>query len=156
MTGAPELRFDPKELIPALFFLAIGTFFFVNAVFFVGLDEAASGSGVLAAIVSVLLIGIGLILAVRALLRGGERLTFLSVPKLLVILGSPILFALTVRPLGFIPSLILSLICGNLADTTMPLRRRLVVILAITALCVVVFHYGLQLPFPLVAGMNLP
>lgn len=155
MGGAGSLRFDPKDLIPSLFFLAVGTFFLINAVFFVGLDAAASGSGVLAAIVSGLLIAIGLSLLVRAVSSSGERLTLLSTPKLLLILASPIVFAATVRPLGFIPALLLSLVCGNIADTSMPFRRRVMVILAITAICVAIFHYGLRLPFPLTVGLDL-
>jgi hypothetical protein len=156
MNENSQLRFDPKELVPALFFLIVGAFFLYNAVFVIGLDDEAAGSGIFAAIVASLLMLIGAFLFFRGFFQAGEPLTFLSLPKLIAVLVSPIVFGLTVRPTGLIPSLILSLVCVSLADRTMPLLRRAVMILVITAVCVVVFHYGLFLPFPLIAGMNLP
>lgn len=151
----PSPRVDEKELIPALFFLAVGLFFLFNAVFVIGLDEVASGAATFAAIVSVLLIGIAVSLLFRSVLPSGERLTFVALPKLLAVLGAPIVFGITVRPMGLLPALVLSLICSSFADSTTPLARRILPLLAITALCVVIFHYGLRLPFPLVTGLNL-
>ncbi|HEY4201282.1 MAG TPA: tripartite tricarboxylate transporter TctB family protein [Devosiaceae bacterium] len=151
-------RFEvsPKELVPALFFLATGAFFLINAVFFIGFEgDNGAGSATFPTLISIVLLGIGLILLIRSIRTGGEGFQLLAWPKLAVILISPIVFGFAVRPLGFIPALILSLACASLADTATPIVRRAVVILAITVLCVLVFHYGLRLPFPLVQGWNL-
>lgn len=148
---------DPKELVPALFFIAIGAFFFINAVFFIGFTgDGGAGSATFPTLVSIILLGIGVILSIRSFRIPGEGFQLLAWPKLLAILASPIVFGLTVRPLGFIPSLVLSLICASLADQATPVMRRAVVIFGITVLCVLVFHYGLRLSFPLVQGLNLP
>lgn len=156
MSSNPTRPFDPVEMIPALFFLAVGGFFLADALFSIGLDASSAGSATFATIVSVLLIGVGLVLIVRGLRTRGEPLQFLALPKLLLVLASPIVFGLAVRPLGLVPALVLTLLCASMADTAMPLKRRASMILAITVLCVAVFHYGLNLPFPLVTGLNVP
>ncbi|MBL0928585.1 MAG: hypothetical protein IBJ15_00440 [Alphaproteobacteria bacterium] len=155
MRSVAVQRFDVKELIPALFFLAVGLFFLLNSIFVVGLDESAAGSAIFAAVVSVLLIGIAVSLLIKSFLTRGERLTFVGLRPLAAILAAPVVFGLTVRPLGFLPAIVMSLICASFADSTTPIGRRAIPLLLITVLCIAVFHYGLRLPFALIAGLNL-
>jgi hypothetical protein len=148
---------DPKELIPALFFIGLGLFFFINAVFLIGFTgDNGAGSATFPTLISIVLIAIGGTLLARSFRGAGEGITLLAWPKLLAILVSPIIFGFAVRPLGLIPALLLSLVSASLADPTMPLQRRAMVIIAITVLCVLIFHYGLRLQFPLVQGWNIP
>lgn len=148
-------RFDAKELIPALLFIAVGAFFLFNAVFIIGFgDDGGAGSAMFATIVSCLLIAIGLVLLVRSLSFPPAGISLLAPLPLAAILASPLVFGFTVRPLGLLPSLLLCLACASLADPSMPLRRRVIVIAAITVLCLLVFRVGLRLPFPLVTGWD--
>jgi hypothetical protein len=63
------------------------------------------------------------------------------------ILPAPIFFGLTVRGLGFVPSLFLSALIASFASHKMKPMMAVLLSAAITVFSVLVFNYGLGLPF---------
>ena len=63
------------------------------------------------------------------------------------ILPAPVIFGLTVRGLGFVPSLFLCAFIACFASHKMSVIWALILSLSITAFSVLVFSYALGLPF---------
>jgi hypothetical protein len=63
---------------------------------------------------------------------------------------APVLFGLTVRGLGLIPSIAIVVAVSAYASQRMSLKLAVALIAGLTLFCVLVFHYGLGLPLRLV------
>ena len=68
---------------------------------------------------------------------------------MLFILAAPILFGITVRGLGFVPSLFLCALVACFASTRMKPLMAVALSAGVTIFSVAVFSYGLGLPFRL-------
>ena len=147
---------DLREIIPGAVFVGIGAYFLVNSLFFISTRSAGVGPTTFPTLVSLPLIGIGLAILVRGLRQTTRTFTFLSWRKLALLLAAPIIFGATTRGLGMLPALILCIGCASFAEMRLPWLRRLIVVAAITVLCLAIFYYGLSLPYPLVGPWLLP
>ena len=65
---------------------------------------------------------------------------------MVLILSAPIVFALTVRGLGFIPAIVLLASLASLASRQMTMLQRLLLVAGVTVFCYIVFYVGLGLP----------
>lgn len=63
------------------------------------------------------------------------------------ILLAPVLFGLTVRPLGLVPGVFLTTLFASFASTKMTAVRALILSVLLTIFSTFVFSYGLELPF---------
>ena len=143
------ITFDPANGACGAIFIATGAFFAVQASE-LGIGSALQmGSGYFPMLLSAILIGLGLILFARALRAEGEPIGPIAARGILLILPAPILFGLTVRGLGFLPSLFLTCFVACFASVRMTVVMALMVSGAVTAFSVVVFSYALGLPYPL-------
>jgi hypothetical protein len=77
----------------------------------------------------------------------GEPMGPLALRGMLFILPAPVFFGLTVRGLGFVPSLFFTALIAAFASTRMKPGMALVLALAITIFSAAVFSYALGLPF---------
>lgn len=66
---------------------------------------------------------------------------------LLFLLPAPIFFGLTVRGLGFVPSIFVTALIAGLASLKMRPANALLLAVAVTAFSTLVFSYALGLPF---------
>ena len=99
--------------------------------------------------VGVILAGLGVLILLPALLRGGERLPEFSLRKSAALLAGVAAFALSIRTLGMIPAIVLLTVISSLADSKL---RPLGVVVLSAALCLLawgVFRAGLGLNIPL-------
>jgi hypothetical protein len=62
---------------------------------------------------------------------------------------APVLFAVTADRLGLAPSLALSVFVATFSSSDLSLLKRVVLSICITAFCIAIFHYGLNLPMRL-------
>ncbi len=106
------------------------------------------GPGYFPMILSGLLFLLGLIILLKAL-KGpaGEPLGAIACRGMLFILPAPIFFGLTVRGLGFVPSLFITSLIAAMASARMKPLPALLLAVVVTIFSTLVFSYALGLPF---------
>ena len=134
--------------------LACGALFILFALFFglqsFGLDLGSArnmGPGYFPLLLSGLLLLFGLVVLVQAARAAGEPVTGFAWRGMVFILLAPVFFGLTVRGLGFVPSLFLTALIAAFASRRMTVGLALVLALVLAAFCTLVFSYALELPF---------
>ena len=138
---------DNTDLIAGLFLMATGVFFGWQAL---GLELGTSlrmGPGYFPLVLSALLVVIGLVVLIKAFGREGEPLGQIAWRGMMFILPAPVFFGLTVRGLGFVPALFVTMLIASQASVRMRPLPALALSVAVTILATLVFSYGLGLPF---------
>jgi hypothetical protein len=136
-----------KDVVAGGAFIALGLLFGWNAHNELEIGTAfRMGPGYFPVLLSGLLIFIGLVVAIQAVGKEQSPMTGLPWRGLVLILISPIVFGLTVRGLGFIPSVALVVIISAFASRRMSFLMAAIVTLGMTVFCTAVFLYGLGLP----------
>ena len=105
------------------------------------------GPGYFPLVLAIVLVLLGAIVLVQAIRVEGEPIGPIAWRGMLFILPAPIFFGLTVRGLGFVPSLFLTGLIAAFASTRMKPGMALVLCAALTLFSVAVFSYALGLPF---------
>ena len=142
-----NLSFDRTNLLCGLVFIGAGLFFAIQSL---GLEIGTSfrmGPGYFPIVLAGLLILLGVIIALQSFRQQGEPFDALAWRGMLFILPAPVIFGLTVRGLGFVPSLFLAAFVACFASHKMTVGWALILSFAITLFSVVVFSYALGLPF---------
>lgn len=91
----------------------------------------------------------GIILFASASHKGGFPEIRVATP--LVVLGSVVLFALTIKPFGLLTAAFLATLVAAFADLSFRPVRNLMLAAALTTVAYLIFSVGLQLPLPLFA-----
>lgn len=137
----------PKDFAAGLMFIAFGVAAIaIGAGYPLGV-AARMGPGYFPRILGILLIIFGIVLALRALRINGARITLESPRPLLIVLGSVVLFGLTVESLGLVISTILLIVTSSAASTEFRWKEALVSSMVLAALSVAGFVWGLGLQF---------
>jgi hypothetical protein len=142
-----SLKFDRANLICGLLMVAAGLFFAYQSL---ELDLGTAfrmGPGYFPFILACALILFGVIILVQAFRAEGEPIGPIAWRGMLLILPAPIFFGLTVRGLGFVPAIFLSAMIASFASYKMKPLHALVLSALLTVFSVLVFSYGLGLPF---------
>ena len=134
--------------------VAAGVMLILIAVFFgwqtLDLEVGTSlrmGPGYFPMILSGLLLILGIIVLLSAFRQKGEPFGRVAWRGLLFILPAPVFFGLTVRGLGFVPSLFITTLIAAQASVKMRPLPALVLAIAVTVFSTFVFSYALGLPF---------
>ncbi|MBD0414311.1 tripartite tricarboxylate transporter TctB family protein [Oryzicola mucosus] len=138
---------DPVNGACGAIFVALGGFFAFQSQ---QLDLGTTfrmGPGYFPLVLALVLVLLGLVVVVQATRIKGEPLGPIAWRGALFILPAPILFGVTVRGLGFVPSLFLTCLLASFASSRMTVPLALILSAVITAFSVAVFSYGLGLPF---------
>jgi Tripartite tricarboxylate transporter TctB family len=146
--GRPKV--DLKELLSGLLLILIAAAFAVSALRNLSLGSAhAMGPGYFPLLVTIPLATIGLIVVARAFGRPGMPQQLVRPIALLLVLAAPIAFALTVRGLGFLGAVILTVLVSAWASRAMTARTALITTAIVAVLCAVIFYYLLRMPVQL-------
>ena len=140
-------RLDPTDLIAGAVFVLIGLFFGLQSL---GLDIGTSlrmGPGYFPLVLSGVLILLGVVVLVRAAVVDNGPMEALAWRGMLFILPAPVFFGLTVRGLGFVPSLFFTALIAAGASHKMTLVKAILLAFAVTIFSTLVFSYALGLPF---------
>jgi hypothetical protein len=135
------------DTLSGLMFIALAVFFGVTAsrTLVIG-NFGLMGPGLFPILVSTLLaiIGVAVIFTGR---RIGEQPKHWPIPwrAILFIIGAPVVFALTVRSVGLVVALILSISMAVLASRKIDFVKGALIVLGMTIFCVAVFSYGIGL-----------
>jgi hypothetical protein len=143
--GKPNWRNLTFAAIFVAFSLATGIHAYRNMV--VG-TAAAMGPGFFPLVLS---ISLGILAACVGLTGidrpGAMRLAPLKAQALIIL--APVVFALSVRTLGLVPAVAMTIFMTSFASRFATLRDALLLSAGFTVFCVIVFHYLLALPIPL-------
>jgi hypothetical protein len=110
------------------------------------------GPGYFPSVLGGLLVLAGLYLVVKGL-RSGEKITGTwSVRALIVLPLSLVLFGLLMEYAGFVPALAVLIFGSAAAGTEFKFGEVALLTVFLTVMCVLVFVWGIGLPYPLFAG----
>jgi putative tricarboxylic transport membrane protein len=138
-----------KDFWCGLIFVAIGIAFMVIARNYRMGTAARMGPGFFPTILGGLLTGLGLLLAVPAIVRDGDAFPRLHLRPLLAILAAIVVFALLLQPLGFVLAAVVLILISGLADPELRRVETVGLALLLTAFSVGVFVLLLGLPLNL-------
>ena len=142
-----SLSFSSRDLICGLLFIAVGLFFAIQSL---GLEIGTAfrmGPGYFPLVLAGLLVLLGIIVIIQGTQLQHEPMGPIAWRGMLFILPAPILFGLTVRGLGFVPSLFLTALLAAFASSKMRPGVALMLVGGLTLFSVIVFSYALGLPF---------
>jgi len=141
------MTIDPVNGACAALFIAFGLFFGIGSL---DLDLGTTfrmGPGYFPLVLSGLLVLLGIVILVQATKVAGEPLGPIAWRGMFFILPAPIFFGLTLRGLGFVPSIFLAALIAAFASHKMKPAMALVLAASLTVFSVAVFSYALGLPF---------
>ena len=99
---------------------------------------------------------LGLLLIARSVAKGDEPVPSLSLRGLAFLVGSVALFGVTIRPLGMIVALLLTLAVAAIANRKARLIESALLAVGLSALSVLIFYFALQLPIPMLPAFLSP
>lgn len=142
-----QVQFDSTNAICGLTFIALGGFFVYQCLNLELGTAFRMGPGYFPLILAVILTMLGIVVLVQSARVKGEPIGPLALRGMLFILPAPVFFGLTVRGLGFVPSLFFTALIAAFASQRMKPGMALILALAITIFSAAVFSYALGLPF---------
>jgi len=142
-----SLTFDSTNALCGALFIGVGCFFIYQCLNLELGTALRMGPGYFPLLLAVVLTFLGLIVLIQATRVQGEPLGPIALRGLAFILPAPIVFGLTVRGLGFVPSLFVAALIAAFASTRMKVPLAILLAAAITLFSVAVFSYALGLPF---------
>lgn len=144
----------PRDVAAGIFLIAVATFGYFGTWSLPAMDHAAVGPGLMPKGVSLLLGGIGILVTCLGFATLRERIEAVSLRGPIFVLGAVALFAVTVRTMGLAFAGPIAVIVSALADRDSRPMEIIIFAVVMSAFCIVLFKYALQLPIPL-APMRL-
>ncbi|PDT82567.1 tripartite tricarboxylate transporter TctB family protein [Sinorhizobium sp. BJ1] len=142
-----SISFDTTNALCGGILTAVGLFFAWQS-FNLELGTAfRMGPGYFPLLLAVILTLLGAVILVQSMRVQHEPMGPIALRGMFFILPAPIFFGLTVRGLGFVPSLFFTALIACFASHRMKPHWALAISLALTVFSVAVFSYGLNLPF---------
>lgn len=140
-----------KDVLAGLTFVGFGLAFALGATAYQIGDPVRMGPGFFPLLVGVLLAIVGILIAVTRWSDGeeGSQLTAPPWRAAGLIFGAILVFGLTVRGLGLIPSIFVTALLGSLASRLTNVFGALLLAIGLTLLSVAVFVVALSVRLPL-------
>lgn len=139
---------NPKEFGSGCMFAGFGlAAIAIGASYPVG-SAARMGPGYFPRGLGMILIAMGAILIVKSFRSDGLRIAIKDVRPLLIVLGSVVLFGLTVVPLGLVLATILLIVVASTASHEFRWKEAAIASVLLAAFVVAAFGYGLKLQLP--------
>ncbi len=143
------MKINTQDVAAGLIFVGIGAWFAYNSLDLELGTPLRMGPGFFPLMLSLILIGLGIAIGLRSVADAPEPLEFAPFRSVFLILFPPILFGVTVRGLGLVPSLALVVLIASFASRRVTVPFALALTLGLTAFCIAVFYYALGLTLPL-------
>lgn len=138
---------NKTDAIAGGFFILVGLLFGAQSL---GMEIGTSlrmGPGYFPLLLAGLLIVLGGLILASSFKSVAEEMSANAWRGMLFILPAPVFFGLTVRGLGFVPSIFFTTLIAAMASFKMKLPAALLLSVAVTFFCTLVFSYALGLPF---------
>jgi hypothetical protein len=137
----------PKDFWAGAMFIAFGVAAIaIGSAYPLG-TAARMGPGYFPRILGLLLIALGALLSLRAFKLVGNRVGAFAWKPLIIILGSVVLFGLTLDYLGLVVSTILLIIVSSMASHEFTWKSSIISGVLLAAFTVAAFAWGLKLQF---------
>lgn len=151
---------DLKEILSGVLMIAFAAFFawIVLRPGGLSLGSARSmGPGYFPLMVAMLLGALGLLLVIHGFARGTDSITLVPLRSFFLILVAPVVFALLVRPFGFVIGVATMLMIASWASYRMTWQWSIYITVGMTIFSTVLFMYLLKMPVTLLGdGTVLP
>jgi len=138
---------DKANLICGVLLVLAGIFFAYQSIELELGTAFRMGPGYFPFILALALILFGGVILVQSFRAAGEPIGGIAWRGMIFILAAPIFFGITVRGLGFVPSLFFTGLIAAFASHKMKPLTAVVLAALLTVFSVLVFSYGLGLPF---------
>jgi Tripartite tricarboxylate transporter TctB family len=141
------MRLDRTDLQAGIFFLVVGSFLALYAVYTLEVGSAFSmGPGYFPMLIGGGIALLGLAISARAF--GGAPTEKNPVPwRGIVLLGaSPVLFGMTVRGLGLVPAICIAVFVASFASRQMKVLYAVAITVAMVGFCYLVFKVAIGVP----------
>jgi uncharacterized membrane protein len=142
-----SLRFDTANLLCGLLFIALGLFFIIQSLSLELGTAFRMGPGYFPLVLAAVLTLLGVVILIQSVRVTGDAIGALAWRGMLFILPAPIVFGLLVRGAGFVPALFVAAFIASFASERLRVPAALALATGITFFSVLVFSYGLGLPF---------
>jgi len=142
---------NQKDFWAGLMFMAFGAFFAgFGAQLEIGV-ASKMGPGYFPMALGVIVILLGMIISLGSLSAGtnADRVEKFSLPTLLLIIGSIVLFGLLLKPLGLILSLLILIAASSFASHEFSWKATLINATVLILISLVMFVWGINLQFPI-------
>jgi hypothetical protein len=140
-----------KEILAGGVFICFGLAFAAIATSYEIGTTLRMGPGYFPLVLGALLVLLGGIIVAKGVLAGeAERIGVIPWRALGLILGAVLVFGLTVRGLGLVPSTFVAALMSAFASRRTSVVAALLISVGLTVLCVLVFVVALRLRLPLV------
>ena len=140
---------NPKDFWTGIIYIVVGA-----AAIFVARDYGLGtprkmGAAFFPAVLSVILIVIGIISLVRSFIRPGTPIGRIAIKGLLLVAGATVLFGFIVRGAGLLIAMPVLVIISAYASDKFNWRTSIVMAVVLTAFCILIFLKGLGIPLPI-------
>jgi hypothetical protein len=143
---------NPKDFWTGLIYLFVGSGALIISRDYDMGTAVKMGPAYFPTILSVLLMGIGVISVLRSFLKSGTPIGVVAWKGLLLIVASTLLFGVIVRGAGLLIALPLLVIVSALASTRFSWKTSLLEAAGITVFCIFIFLKGLGVPLPILGS----
>ncbi len=143
---------NPKDFWTGLIYIFVGAGALVISRDYDMGTAVKMGPAYFPTILSVLLVGIGIVSVLRAFIRSGSPIGVVAWKGLVLIVASTLLFGVVVRGAGVVIALPLLVIVSALASARFSWKTALLEAAGITVFCIVVFLKGLGVPLPILGS----
>lgn len=138
----------PKDFWAGVLFIVLGGTGVLIALGYAMGTAGRMGPGYFPRWLGGILVGLGVLLVLRSLKLKGEKIAFPTFQPVLIVLGSILLFGLTVTRLGLVLSTVLLVLVSSVASHEYRWKESVVAAALLAAFVVAAFKFGLQLQLP--------
>jgi hypothetical protein len=140
-----------KDMLSGLIFIGFGVAFGYAALGYNIGTALRMGPGYFPLILAGIMVLLGAIIFLKSLTAGTDVVALGTVPWLgmVLILGALAFFGVTVRGLGLVPALFVTIFMSAFASARTGFLAAIVMAAGLTLLCTVIFIWALGLPLPL-------
>jgi hypothetical protein len=146
VTTRPQRQPAPRDILAGSIFLVIGLAFAIGATSYDLGTPARMGPGAFPFVLGGLLAIFGGVTIAKGLVAGEtDPIGLIPWRAIVLVVGAILFFGATVRGLGLVPSLFVSILLTSLASRQTRIVMAVAIATGLTALCVLIFVVALQL-----------
>ncbi|MCR5856376.1 tripartite tricarboxylate transporter TctB family protein [Mesorhizobium sp. J428] len=139
----------PQNIIFAGIFVAIGAAMGIHAALNMNLGTLDDmGPGFFPLLLSIVLAILSIGVAFSTPSPDRQPLRLARPRAIILILLSPVIFAATIRTLGLVPALLITIFAVSFASRLATFRQSAILSIGFTVFCVLIFGYLLNMPIP--------
>lgn len=145
------MQISRDDLIAAALFIGLGGFFAIEALSYDLGTPFRMGPGFLPLTLGAVLAALGLAIGIKGLSRGTDPVKDpVSWRAILLVSVAVIFFAVTLRGLGFVPAVFVTVLGTCLASRMNTVPGAILIAIGLTVISTVIFVVGLRLQVPLI------